>query len=112
MSTTSQLVIHRCTDSLLWYWHLVGRCVPLIRDLPSECCWLAREPSGFSNIVRHTDALLLPDHHVLVPPEQLMQRGDRMHAPHGWSLVPMSMWGTPINTQLVIRQHTRHSLAD
>lgn len=106
------LVITQCTDHLMWYSDKVGQCVPLIRDLPQERCWLARQPEGFSNIVRHADALLLPHHHVLVASGQLMQRGDRMHMPHGWGLVPMSMWSRAITSELVIRQHTPHPLSE
>lgn len=52
-----ELLITQCSDSLLWYRNLVGTKVPFLRQY--EDCYMSREPSGFANIVKLTDAILV-----------------------------------------------------
>ena len=49
-----ELLIHRCPDSSMWYSHLVGERVVLVRDTGIE--YISREPDGYLNIVRYVDA--------------------------------------------------------
>lgn len=38
----------------MWYAGFVGQRVPLLRIEPD--CYISREPAGFTNIVKHSDA--------------------------------------------------------
>ncbi len=49
-----ELLITQCRDHLMWYARLVGQRVPLLAIEPD--CYLSREPAGFVNIVKHSDA--------------------------------------------------------
>lgn len=48
--------INSCSDPMFWYRKYVGTLVPFVRDLSLEGFYLCREPDGYSNIVRITDA--------------------------------------------------------
>lgn len=52
----TRLRIVQCRDHLMWYRDMIGQTVELVRDLPAEKCWLSREPSGHTNIVKYADA--------------------------------------------------------
>lgn len=58
MPTTGfrQLRITQCSDSALWYKDLVGSVVPLLA-VESDC-YLSREPSGYTNIVKLEDGVI------------------------------------------------------
>ena len=49
-----ELKITGCKDSSMWYAGLVGQRVPLLRE--ESDVYLSREPAGYTNIVRKTDA--------------------------------------------------------
>jgi hypothetical protein len=49
-----ELLITRCSDSLMWYAGMIGQRVPLLRI--EADCYLSREPAGWTNIVKTTDA--------------------------------------------------------
>lgn len=49
-----QLLIKKCSDSMLWYRDLVGQTVPMIKEVDEG--YLSREPAGYTNIVRREDA--------------------------------------------------------
>lgn len=49
-----QLLIKKCSDSMLWYRDLVGQKVPMIKEVDEG--YLSREPAGYTNIVRREDA--------------------------------------------------------
>jgi hypothetical protein len=51
--------IKKCQDPLMWYSGLVGKNVPFVRHLLSENNFLSREPSGYTNIVKLSDAELV-----------------------------------------------------
>jgi hypothetical protein len=50
------LKIESCQDSGMWYRGLIGKYVPVIRFLPD--CYISREPEGYSNIVKISDAMI------------------------------------------------------
>jgi len=54
---TPMLKIITCSDSLMWYRDLVGQEVPLLREY--DDCYMSREPTGFANIVRKQDAVIV-----------------------------------------------------
>jgi predicted short-subunit dehydrogenase-like oxidoreductase (DUF2520 family) len=54
-----QLLINKCSDPQLWYAGLVGKQVPLLREIPEG--YLSREPAGFTNIVKREDAQVIDD---------------------------------------------------
>ena len=49
-----ELLIHNCSDCLMWYSSLVGQRVPFVRDAGDG--YMSREPSGYLNIVKYEDA--------------------------------------------------------
>jgi len=49
-----QLKITGCIDPLMWYADKVGETVPFVRE--ADDCFISREPAGYVNIVRKTDA--------------------------------------------------------
>ena len=53
------LKILKCSDSLMWYNDLVGQVVPYIREY--DDCYLSREPAGFLNIIKLTDAEIIDE---------------------------------------------------
>lgn len=54
-----ELLITGCTDPLMWYANLVGQKVPFVKKFND--CYLSREPAGYSNIVKFSDAELIED---------------------------------------------------
>lgn len=51
------IFIKSCSDPLMWYKTEIGSFYTLIREY--DDCYLTREPSGFTNIVRKGDATLV-----------------------------------------------------
>ncbi len=51
---TLAIKINKCSDSLYWYNNLVGTIVPYVAESAVE--FLCREPSGYTNIVKRSDA--------------------------------------------------------
>lgn len=51
------ILVTGCSDSLMWYKTEVGSFFALIKEY--EDCYLTREPSGFTNIIRKQDAKLV-----------------------------------------------------
>lgn len=49
-----ELLITRCSDWRMWYADMIGQRVPLLRI--EADCYLSREPAGWTNIVKTTDA--------------------------------------------------------
>lgn len=96
-------LIIKCTDPLMWYRHLVGQLVPLVRDLEAEGLWMSMEPAGFKNIVHKADAVRVPGGHRLVGHGELIERGDRLIHGAAWVLCSLPQWGQPVNQQHVIR---------
>lgn len=56
---TRCLLIVACSDPMLWYAGMVGQEVPYLGTWPLEGCHKSREPAGFTNIVRMTDARIV-----------------------------------------------------
>lgn len=55
-----KLLITKCNDSLMWYSKLVGQTVPYEgewSDAPDV--YKSREPAGYINIVKKTDAVIV-----------------------------------------------------
>ena len=100
-----QLLIIQCSNQYLWYRDLVGQVVPNVRDIESEHCWLSREPEGFVNIVRKTDAVPLPLHHLPIKADDLVQHGDFAYVSgHVWIHVALHQIGKPPGTSIVVRR--------
>lgn len=53
------LLIKQCSDNRKWYAGLIGKQVPLIRELPEG--YLSREPGGYTNIVHKEDAEIIEE---------------------------------------------------
>lgn len=54
------LLIHKCSDPMMWYRGMVGQRVPYLgewRDTPDV--FKSREPAGYVNIVKKTDATVV-----------------------------------------------------
>lgn len=51
------LKILACSDPLMWYADMIGEVVPLLRIEETE--YLSREPAGYTNIVKKTDAIVI-----------------------------------------------------
>lgn len=51
------LLIKKCSDHFLWYSAFVGRLVPFLKEY--DDCYMSREPEGFANIVRLSDASIV-----------------------------------------------------
>jgi hypothetical protein len=62
------LKITQCSDPMMWYRDLVGKIVPLHRCHTD--CFMSREPAGYANIVKLTDAVIIEvdEQKVPVPP--------------------------------------------
>ena len=103
---STKLIITRCTDHLMWYRHLTGRVVPIVRDLPAEHCWLSREPSGLTNIVRYHDASPLPQGWDAAANDTSFQRGDMVFINGQWMQPALERIGTPIGKNIVIRKES------
>lgn len=52
-----KLKITACTDPMMWYADKIGQIVPFLRE--ESDCFISREPSGYINIVRKTDATIV-----------------------------------------------------
>ena len=50
------LKIVRCSDSQMWYSDKIGQYVPFLGYIESD--YKSREPAGYVNIVRRSDAVL------------------------------------------------------
>lgn len=50
------LKIVRCKDPLKWYYHMVGKVVPLLAIEETE--YKSREPAGYVNFVSKDDAVV------------------------------------------------------
>lgn len=74
--TDRLLIIVACSDQTMWYSQLIGKTVPMVLNLPLEMCWLAKEPDGLVNVVKHTDAVLMPAGYKQVLETELLQHGD------------------------------------
>ncbi len=48
------LKIIKCSDPHLWYADRVGEELPLIREYSD--CFMSREPEGYMNVIRKSDA--------------------------------------------------------
>lgn len=59
------LKIIGCTDRMMWYRDHIGMCVPLLKVGHTE--YLSKEPEGYVNIVKKTDAIV-----VDVPSEDVL----------------------------------------
>ncbi|MFT0211817.1 hypothetical protein VQ643_04275 [Pseudomonas sp. F1_0610] len=49
-----ELKITQSPDPRMWYAHLIGKCVPLLRE--ETDCYISRQPQGYINIVKKADA--------------------------------------------------------
>lgn len=52
------ILIERCPDGMMWYADKVGQTVPFVRVVPHEQVYISREPEGYTNIVKMSDARL------------------------------------------------------
>lgn len=102
--TTTHLIITGCHDPLMWYRNLIGKTVPLVRDLPSDQSWLSREPSGLTNIVRHRDALPLPTGWQAAANDTHFQQRDMVLINGYWKQPALEQIGQPIGQHIVIRK--------
>lgn len=48
------LRITGCSDPKFWYSSMIGKIVPLVREVSTE--YISREPDGYTNIVKKHDA--------------------------------------------------------
>lgn len=90
------VIITQCPDRLMWYRQSVGKVAPLLANLPAEDCYLSREHSGLTNIIRHTDARPMPLGFAPVDGSQLVQRGDLVLVHRTWALATPDMWGRSV----------------
>ncbi len=98
------LLITGCSNSLMWYRESIGCVVPLVRDLVREQCWLSREPAGFVNIVRKTDAVVLPSNHFPLHQSMLIQQGDFVYrGERQWVQVAFDQIGKPALGSIIVR---------
>lgn len=100
------LLIIGCTDPLMWYAHLVGHTVPLVRDLPADGCWLSVEPAGLTNIVKHADAARVPDGYTRARPGTVMQQQDLIFEYGRWRAPCLEQLGATADGLLVVRKET------
>lgn len=103
---STHILITGCKDHLMWYSRLVGCMYDLVRDLPEERCYLSREPAGYTNIVRHADAVLVPFGHFPAERGTLIQQHDLVLVRRRWSLPALDELGTPVEGHIVIRRST------
>lgn len=101
------LLIIGCRDSLLWYSHLVGQLVPLMRDLGDE--WMSREPSGHTNIVKRQDAIRVPDGHRVVNKAELIERGDLIVLDGRLQTSCPEQWGQSAHGHMALRREHNHA---
>lgn len=57
MQNDKMILITGCSDPLMWYKNEVGNFFALIKEY--DDCFLTREPAGFTNVVRKSDARLV-----------------------------------------------------
>jgi|GEM_PF-4007368 len=105
----THLLILSCSDPLLWYRSHIGRMATIVRDLPDEGCWLAREPDGLANIVKHSDAIRVPAGFRPATDPLLIEPGDLLLCGRDWVPTRVEQWGTQIAGRPVIRYAT-HSI--
>jgi len=102
-----QLIIVACSDPLLWYRGLVGKAVPLLRDIPREMCWLSKDPEGLTNIVKHCDAVPMPSGFKLLVSTDLLHHRDFVLHPgeptYQWHVVTPEQIGTQVGARLSMR---------
>lgn len=53
-----ELLIVQCSDPMMWYADQIGCRVPIIGE--DSLYFLSREPAGYSNIIKKTDAKIVP----------------------------------------------------
>ncbi len=102
----THLLILSCSDPLLWYRSHIGCLATIVRDLPNEGCWLAREPGGFANIVKHIDAICVPEGFTPATDPLLIERGDLLLCGRNWVPSSIEQWGTRISGRSLIRHIT------
>lgn len=56
-----KLLIHSCTDGMLWYSNMIGQTVPYVRTIAHEGIYISKEPAGYTNIVHMKDAKIVND---------------------------------------------------
>lgn len=66
MTNTKMIKITGCSDSLLWYKNKVGDYVKFLREY--DDCYMSREPSGFANIVKKCDGIVVDTAVVNIEP--------------------------------------------
>ena len=98
------LVITRCSDTLMWYRDQVGQFVHLLNDLPQEQCWLSREPSGHTNIVRHQDAVRVPQGYGPARHDTVIQPGDLLLRNGQWQSPRLEELGASASSFITIRK--------
>jgi hypothetical protein len=101
---STHIVITGCSDQRMWYAGMVGQLVELVRDLPSEHCYLSREHSGYTNIVRHADASTVPAGHVAAEQHTVAQQHDLILTNGQWQLATLEQLGTTVVGRIVIRR--------
>lgn len=105
-----RLLILRCSDPQLWYRDLIGRTAPLVSNLPeSEGSWLSCEPTGYLNVVRKRDAMVLPTGYLPVHTDMLIQRGDFVRRDDAWIGSTPEEWGTLVGQRVVVREYKQGS---
>lgn len=102
--TMPLLVITRCTDNLMWYRDKIGQLVPLLKDLPEEHCWLSRQPEGYTNIVRHQDAVRVPTGYGPARLDTAIQPGDLVLRNGQWQSPRLEELGTSASSFITIRK--------
>lgn len=92
---TKELLIHSCPDSQMWYRGLVGQRVPYLgewRDTPDV--FKSREPAGFVNIVKKSDATIVDsDSSNPGPMIRPIHRSTTMNKPSAY-LILDGAWGS------------------
>lgn len=103
---STHIFITGCNDNRMWYSRLVGCVCDFVRDLPEERCYLSREPAGYTNIVRHADAVLVPFGHLPAEPDTRIQLHDLVLVRRSWTKPALEELGTPVAGRFVIRRST------
>lgn len=102
--STALLVITGCADPMLWYRDQVGQFVQLISDLPKEQCWLSREIGGYTNIVRHSDAMRVPQGYGPARQDTAIQPGDLLLRNGEWQCPRLEQLGTSASSFITVRK--------
>jgi hypothetical protein len=53
------LLITGCSDRLMWYANLIGQEVPYLGRWDNDKHYKSREPAGYVNIVKYSDAIVI-----------------------------------------------------